>query len=140
MCEAIGQPGLADDPRFRTPELRKRNEAALDAIISAWTRTRERWELTRDSATRRSRRVSNPQQPDVGTDSHLRARGFLVEREHPEIGRRTHAGIPWTMTGTPCHVRATAPLLGADTDSILSNILGYSMEQIEQLRATGVIN
>src|SRR5438309_6244368 len=37
---AIGQPGLADDPRFATPEARWENRAALDAIIAAWTRQR----------------------------------------------------------------------------------------------------
>ncbi len=140
LCEAMGQPGLADDPRFLTPELRKRNEEALDAIITQWTRTRERWELTEILQRAGVAAFPTLNNQDVGTDSHLRARGFLVELEHPEIGRRTHAGIPWTMTGTPCHVRATAPLLGADTDSILSKILGYSEEQIEQFRATGVIN
>jgi crotonobetainyl-CoA:carnitine CoA-transferase CaiB-like acyl-CoA transferase len=77
---------------------------------------------------------------DVATDSHMRARGFLLERDHPEIGQRTHAGIPWTMSGTPCRVRAAAPVLGADTDSILSKLLGFSAEQIAQLRADGVLN
>jgi crotonobetainyl-CoA:carnitine CoA-transferase CaiB-like acyl-CoA transferase len=77
---------------------------------------------------------------DVASDSHMRERGFLLERDHPEIGRRTHAGIPWTMSATPCNVRAAAPVLGADTDSILSTILGYSEKQIAQLRADGVLN
>ncbi len=140
LCEAIRQPGLADDPRFCTAELRKRNEAALDAIVTQWTRTRERWELTEILQRAGVAAFPTLNNRDVATDSHLRARGFLVELEHPEIGRRTHAGIPWTMTGTPCHVRATAPLLGADTDSILSTLLGYSREQIDQLRAAGVIN
>ena len=140
LCEAIGQPGLAEDPRFRTAELRKRNEEALDAIITQWTRTRERWEITEMLQRAGVAAFPTLNNRDVGTDSHLRARGFLVELEHPEIGRRTHAGIPWTMSGTPCRVRATAPLLGADTDSILSKLLGYSAEQIAQLRADGVIN
>ena len=77
---------------------------------------------------------------DVGTDEHLRARGFLLERDHPEIGPRTHAGVPWTMSATPCTVRAAAPVLGADTDSILSTLLGYTAERIAQLRADGVLN
>jgi crotonobetainyl-CoA:carnitine CoA-transferase CaiB-like acyl-CoA transferase len=140
LCEVIGQPGLADDPRFRTAELRKRNEAALDEIISAWTRSRDRWEVT--EALQRAGVAAFPtlNNRDVAGDSHMRARGFLLERNHPEIGPRTHAGIPWTMTGTPCSVRAAAPVLGADTDSILSTILGYSAEQIAQLRADGVLN
>jgi crotonobetainyl-CoA:carnitine CoA-transferase CaiB-like acyl-CoA transferase len=140
LCEAIGQAGLAEDPRFRSAELRKRNEAALDEIISAWTCTRERWEITESLQRAGVAAFPTLNNRDVATDSHMRARGFLLERDHPEIGRRTHAGIPWTMSGTPCSVRAAAPLLGADTDSILSTLLGYSAEQIAQLRAEGVLN
>jgi crotonobetainyl-CoA:carnitine CoA-transferase CaiB-like acyl-CoA transferase len=140
LCEAIGQPGLAEDPRFRTAELRKRNEAALDEIISAWTRTRERWAITETLQRAGVAAFPTLNNRDVATDSHMRARGFLLERDHPEIGQRTHAGIPWTMSGTPCRVRAAAPVLGADTDSILSKLLGFSAEQIAQLRADGVLN
>ena len=140
FCQAIGQPEMAEDPRFRTAELRKRNEAALDDAITQWTRTRERWEITETLQRAGVAAFPTLNNQDVATDSHLLARGFLIELEHPEIGRRRHAGIPWTMSGTPCHVRATSPVLGADTDSILGTLLGFSKEQIEQLRTDGVIN
>ncbi len=140
LCHAIGQPRLADDPRFRTAELRKRNEAELDEIITSWTRTRDRWEIAQTLQQAGVAAFPTLNNRDVASDTHMRARGFLLERDHPEIGRRTHAGIPWTMSGTPCSVRAAAPLLGADTDSILSTLLGYCAEKIAQLRAEGVLN
>jgi crotonobetainyl-CoA:carnitine CoA-transferase CaiB-like acyl-CoA transferase len=140
LCEAIGQPGLAEDPRFRNAELRKRNETALDEIVSSWTRTRDRWEITETLQRAGVAAFPTLNNRDVASDAHLRARGFLHERNHPEIGPRTHAGVPWTMSATPCTVRAAAPVLGADTDSILSKLLGYSTEQIAQLRADGVLN
>jgi crotonobetainyl-CoA:carnitine CoA-transferase CaiB-like acyl-CoA transferase len=140
LCQAIGQTELAEDPRFCSAELRKRNEAELDALVTEWTRTRDRWEIT--EALQRAGVAAHPtlNNRDVAHDTHLRARGFLVEKDHPEIGRRTHAGIPWTMSGTPCVVRAAAPILGADTDSILGTLLGYSAEKIAQLRADGVLS
>src|ERR1700704_1521933 len=46
LCRAMGQPGLAVDARFERAELRKQNEVALDEIITAWTRKRDRWEIT----------------------------------------------------------------------------------------------
>ena len=36
----------ADDPRFRTAPLRKRNEEELDRLITQWTAQRDRWEIT----------------------------------------------------------------------------------------------
>ncbi len=46
LCAVIGQPSLADDPRFSTAAARKHNEAELDRIIEAWTSLRDRWEIT----------------------------------------------------------------------------------------------
>jgi len=59
---------------------------------------------------------------DLALDPHLRERGFLVELNHPEVGRRTHAGIPWTMSGTPCTVRSPAPMFGGDKAAAQTNI------------------
>jgi formyl-CoA transferase len=76
---------------------------------------------------------------DVAQDRHMRERGFLLELPHPEIGRYTHAGVPWTMSRTPCKIRRAAPLLGQDTDYVLGEIVGYTPTRNEELRATGVI-
>ena len=69
----------------------------------------------------------------------MRERGFMVELPHPETGVYTHAGVPWTMSRTPCKVRRAAPCLGEDTDYVLREILGYTPDRIEELRATGII-
>jgi crotonobetainyl-CoA:carnitine CoA-transferase CaiB-like acyl-CoA transferase len=63
----------------------------------------------------------------------------LVELQHPEVGKRTHLVIPWTMSATPCRVRRPAALLGQDTDDILSSILGYLRSKIDQLRVADVL-
>jgi crotonobetainyl-CoA:carnitine CoA-transferase CaiB-like acyl-CoA transferase len=46
LCDAIGQPAMADEPHFATAAMRKRNEDELDRIISDWTAQRDRWETT----------------------------------------------------------------------------------------------
>ncbi len=139
LCEVMGQKGLADDPRFRTVALRKENEAALDEIITSWTSTRDRWETTR--ALQRAGVAAYPplSNKDLAENEHLRERGFLVALEHAEVGKRIHAGVPWKMSGTPTTVRRPAPLRGADTDSVLRDLLGYSQAEIDRLRADGVL-
>jgi crotonobetainyl-CoA:carnitine CoA-transferase CaiB-like acyl-CoA transferase len=76
---------------------------------------------------------------DLAEDRHLDERGYLVRLPHPVAGTRVHAGIPWTMSGTPCEVRHAAPLAGADTDEVLRSLLGYSQEKIADLRRTEVL-
>jgi benzylsuccinate CoA-transferase BbsF subunit len=140
LCAAIGQPALAGDPRFLTAALRKAHEDELDAIITQWTSERGRWEVTELLQRAEVAAVPTMSNKDIALDPHLRERGFLVELEHPEVGRRTHAGIPWTMSGTQCRVLKPAPVFGADTDDVLTTLLGYSAEQIEALRESGVLS
>jgi len=139
LCAVIGDARLADDPRFSTMALRKQNEAALDEIIMRWTSTRDRWETTR--TLQRAGVAAYPplSNKDLAENEHLRERGFLVALEHPEAGKRIHAGVPWTMSATPTKVRGPGPLRGADTDSVLADLLGYSPAEIERLRAGGVL-
>jgi crotonobetainyl-CoA:carnitine CoA-transferase CaiB-like acyl-CoA transferase len=48
-------------------------------------------------------------------DPHIVARGFPVDVEHPELGRRfTYPGAPYRFTATPWEIRRRAPLLGED--------------------------
>ena len=112
----------------------------MDKLIGNWTCTLDRWEATQILQRAGVAAFPTLNNEDVATDPHLWARGFLLQRDHPVVGRQTHAGIPWTMSGTPCNVRAAAPLLGADTDDVLTSMLGYPVQEIKQLRAEGVIN
>lgn len=139
LCRAMGNPGLADDSRFKTAALRKRNEAALDEIITAWTRTRDRWETAKALQEAGVAAFPSMSNKDLAEDPHLNARGYFTMLEHPEVGRRQHAGIPWKMSGTPCEVRSPAPLRGADTEAVLKSLLGMTLDQIEHLRKSGVL-
>src|SRR5215470_3787276 len=47
FCQGIGQPGLATDARFATLTERKKNEDALESLITAWTHTLTAEEVTR---------------------------------------------------------------------------------------------
>jgi len=139
LCAAIGQPSLADDPRFRSAQLRKRNEDQLDAIITAWTQPRDRWEITALLQAAGVAAIPTMSSKDLAEDPHLAQRGFFPQLDHPEVGRRIHTGIPWTMSGTPCRVQRPAPLFGADTDEVLTRVLGLSGAEIKRLRDCGAL-
>jgi crotonobetainyl-CoA:carnitine CoA-transferase CaiB-like acyl-CoA transferase len=139
LCHAMEQPRLAYDPRFRSAELRKRNEADLDRIITDWTSLRDRWETTEFLQRAGVAAFPTLNNKDVALDTHMRARGFFVELEHPEVGRRRHPGVCWTMSATPCSVRRPAPILGENTDAVLSRLLGYSQSELDALRQAEIL-
>jgi crotonobetainyl-CoA:carnitine CoA-transferase CaiB-like acyl-CoA transferase len=139
LCHAIGQPALADDPRFLTASMRKRHEDELDAIITAWTSQHDRWQATELLQNAGVAAFPTMNNQDLGDDPHLKARGFYVELEHPVVGRQRHAGIPWHMSPSDCRVHKPAPLLGADTEDILASLLGYSPDEIARMREERVL-
>jgi crotonobetainyl-CoA:carnitine CoA-transferase CaiB-like acyl-CoA transferase len=139
LCQAMGQPALAADPRFADAVARKRHEHELDEIITAWTSRRDRWEITELLQKAGVAAFPTMTNQDLAEDAHLMARGFMVELDHPVVGRRRHAGVPWHMTPSECKVRKPAPLLGADTEDILESLLGYTRQEIARLREERVL-
>ena len=73
------------------------------------------------------------------TDPHFVARGFPVEVEHPELGRRSHIrGAPYKLPASPWRIRRRAPLLGEDNVEVYGE-LGLGESELEELRSSGVI-
>ena len=139
-ARAIGHPELAADPQYGALAARKANEDRLEEIITAWTRTRSPEDVTRILQAAGVPAFTAYNSKDLSEDAHLNAAGFFVNLEHPEVGTRQHVGIPWHMSGTPCAVRQPAPCLGEHTNYVLSDILGYSGDEIERLKNEGVAN
>ena len=130
---------LVDDDRFLTLEARKRNEDALEEIVSGWTAGKDRWEVTWLLQAQGVAAFPSFTTEDIVQDPHLNSRGFIERLDHPEVGRRAHVGIPWRHDRRPNGVRAPAPCLGADTDTLLSEVLGYDGARIKELRDGGVL-
>jgi len=138
IVKVLGQPGLADDPRFRTNGDRMRNLDALVPIISAATRAKPsaHWVTEFDAA-------GVPVGPinkvgDMLADPQVLAREMVVEVDHPNAGRMKTLGTPIKFSDTPAKVERPAPLLGQHTDEVLAS-LGYGPADIARLRAEGAV-
>jgi formyl-CoA transferase len=138
LCEAIGQPALADDERFSTHIRRVENFDAINELVIAWFLGR-----TAKDAAAILEEYGVPHSliftpADIAVDPHYAARGAIVELDHPVIGKlRLPAIQPHFSSGPPPEMRP-APALGADTDTVLAEVLGMSSEAIAALRASGV--
>ncbi|WBL35545.1 CaiB/BaiF CoA-transferase family protein [Tepidiforma flava] len=74
---------------------------------------------------------------NVVTNEHNLARGMVIELDSP-VGKVKQIGVAPKLSETPGQPRSTAPLIGQHTDEILSG-LGYTAEQIADLRSRGVV-
>jgi benzylsuccinate CoA-transferase BbsF subunit len=139
FARTIGQPALADDPRFTTLAARKQHEDALEDVVTAWTAAHDAGAAAETLQAAGIPAFVAATNRDLAEDTHLAARGFPVTLEHPEVGTRMHLGIPWHMSESDCRVRRAAPCLGQDTEQVLRDVCGYAPDEIARLRDTGVL-
>jgi formyl-CoA transferase/CoA:oxalate CoA-transferase len=137
FCPAIGCPELAEDPRFRTNGERNRNRAALiERLQQAFlTRSYEEWEtlLARNGIPVGA--INNLAQ--VVDHAQVKARGSLIEIEHPRAGKLRVVGVPVRLSQTPGAVRTPSPALGEHTAQVLRELLGLAPREIDALRTAG---
>jgi crotonobetainyl-CoA:carnitine CoA-transferase CaiB-like acyl-CoA transferase len=138
LCEAIGVPALATDPRYVTTAKRLQNVESLDHEIAARTRNFERDELVTMLRARNLCTAPVYSTPDLMRDPAFIDSGMLVRLRHKECGERAIPGLPVRFSAFEPNY-SPAPLAGEHTIEILSGLLGYSAKEIERLHADKVI-
>ncbi|MEH6677899.1 CaiB/BaiF CoA transferase family protein [Phenylobacterium sp.] len=139
LCEVMGQPELAADPRFATHAARGERQGELDERISAWTAT-----YNLDDLLARLEEKGVPcgriyRAPDMLSDPHFAAREAIVTLDHPVFGQVKMQNVFPKLSATPGQVRWPGPPLGAHTDEVLQTLAGASPQDLSDLRTRGVI-
>lgn len=139
LCELMGKPELADDPRFANVKARAKHIDEVDQLVSAWTRSHTREELMAALSAADVFCGIVKELHEVMTDAHLHARGMLREIDDPRLGRITIWTSPLRMNAEPAAPRSYAPALGADSDDFYRTELGLDEAALAALRARKVI-
>ncbi len=140
LCAVMGQPQLALDPKFATPEARVKNQDELDAIIGRWTRARRRYDIMRQcQAAGVIAAVVQSAEDRVEYDPQLQHRETFPIINHPELGECPYEGYPPKLSRTPAYVHGRGPTLAEHNRYVYGELLGMSDEAIADLRARGVI-
>jgi crotonobetainyl-CoA:carnitine CoA-transferase CaiB-like acyl-CoA transferase len=133
LCAAFGDSELADDPRFATFADRFQNrEAVVERVQEHFSRrTTDEWLslLSGRVPCAPVRTIS-----DALADPEAKARGDIVEVQHPFFGKVREVNTPVRFPGEPLREHIRAPSLGEHTDTVLKKYLRYSDERVEQLR------
>lgn len=143
LCEVMGQPSLAQEPRFADPLSRSKHHDELDVIINSWTSQHDQYEVMHLLQARGV--PSGPVLTNKGvlTDPHLKARGFWEKITSPEeatnVGTRVYPKMPWIPKKTPIAPSTPAPTMGQHNYDVLNGILGLNEEEIAALEVDGTI-
>jgi formyl-CoA transferase/succinyl-CoA--D-citramalate CoA-transferase len=139
LCQAMGRPHLADDPRFVTHGGRGENSEALDGLVAEWTAARpcaEVLSVLDDHGVPAGRIFTAP---DMLRDPQYLARDMVRRVTTAQGWNIPMTGVVPRFTGTPGTIRHPGPALGEHTVEVLTEVLGLGAAEIGVLRQTGAV-
>ncbi|HEX3538248.1 MAG TPA: formyl-CoA transferase [Stellaceae bacterium] len=138
LCQTIGRPELAEDPRFKSAEGRWEHRAELNAIVEAWTRQRSKHEVMRLLGDAGVPCGACQDTGEVLADPHLKAREMIVDIDYPTRGTYQTVGCPIKLSDSPAEI-TRPPMLGEHSDTVLAELCGVTTGELQRLRETGVV-
>lgn len=140
LCDAMGQAGLASDPRFATQDARAKNQAELIPMIETWLQTfpsdAAAWACLEEHRVP-SGPVLAPQ--DAIDHEYFRGRGAIRTVHDPVVGKLDLPGFPLRFSEQADYTPGAVPNLGEHNAEILERMLGYDAARIEALQRAGVL-
>ena len=118
---------------IKNKEVRLKNIKQIDAIITEWTKRHTPEEIFEQlQALKIPAGIIQTAKDLVEYDKQLKARNHLITLNHPEMGETLYNNAPFKMSETPVEPTKAAPMIGADTEDVLKEILGMSEEEIKK--------
>jgi crotonobetainyl-CoA:carnitine CoA-transferase CaiB-like acyl-CoA transferase len=133
LCAAMGDPGLAEDPRFRDAHKRHASQDELDAIIADWTRGKSSEDLFQLLTEARVPSAPVLNHVDLYHDKNLRERGFFQKVEHRDAGTWEMDGPAYHFAHRPTSIRMNAPAFGEHNEYVLREIIGLNDAEVAEL-------
>lgn len=138
LCEAIGEPALASDPRFTSNPSRVKHLEVLDKRLGEW--------FARHDYAEAAARLEQGGIPfskaytieDIEQDPHFIARGAIVRLEDPDFGSLPAPCVVPRVVGREAKLPRTGPAVGEHNAEVYG-AFGIGAEELERLRAQGVV-
>jgi CoA:oxalate CoA-transferase len=140
LCKAMGRNDLVDDPGFCDDTVRLARREEVTAMIEQWLGSF----TDVDSAVNAMMACDVPCAPvlsvaDTVQNEHLRQRGTVRTVDDPLHGPVDIPGMPIKWKDHANNIPLTAPTLGQHNESVLTERLGRTTEEISELRRTGIL-
>jgi len=141
LCNAMGRPELADDPRYNVHMGRVENAEEIKRMVQGWLDSMPSDEVV--YSLLEEHRV--PHAPVLSVEAamrhpHLRERQIVRTVNDRFLGEIQIPGFPLRFSEFPRHLDLEAPTLGEHNESILRDLLGYSPSRIAALETKGILH
>lgn len=140
ICNALDLGEYIDHPDFDTLEKRRNAREAVNELVENATRSK-----TIDELIEIFTEHQVPHAPILGIKDALAQpqaveREMVVETRHATLGNIPIVNRPIKFPGSPQPTPEAPPVLGQHADEILADILGYSTEQVAELKAANIVS
>lgn len=139
LMKAVGRNDMAESPLYATNDLRAGKSEELDEAIEEWTKTKTLKEALEalDSFDVPSGAIYSIE--DMFQDVHYQAREMIQSVPVEDLGKLKMPGIVPKFSESPGDIKWAGPKLGEHNEEVFGNVLGYSAEKIQQLKAKGIL-
>jgi len=133
LCQVIGRPELASDPRYAEAAGRWDHQDPLDAAITEWTLQHEDV-----NAMQLLQQVGVPSGPSqdilrVFNEPQLSEAGYFTNLRTSDGELRDLPGLPWRFDGEPGPYLTAAPVLGQHNEYVYQELLGLSGPEVDRM-------
>lgn len=139
LCQSMGREELIDDPRYSTRKARCEHREELDKIINEWSINRTVEEHIQHFLALKMIVAPVYDIKQTVKDPQIAEARDMFPTVHVEgMGEMRIVGQPIKLSETPAQMYKDPPALGADNEAVY-HALGYSMEEISDMRNSGII-
>ena len=142
LCEAIGRPDLKQDvcPEMATPRLRFKNREICDGAIKEWLKDHDKFEAMEILCKADVPAGALLSVDDITNDPqyYVPERKMMVEIDHPQHGKVKVPGFAPRMSAVTVEYEPS-PELGGSNKEIYGDLLGYTEEQMAELKKNRTI-
>ena len=137
LCEAVGQPQLASDPRYAQNQARIARRAEVEALVTEWFRQKGTDEWV-DLLAQKEVPCGPVYTVDrILSDPLVAGLGILKTLAHPTSGTLRVVGSPFHLSEDDTEPYGPPPLLGEHTDAVLKEVLSLDDADLQALRQQG---
>jgi len=139
LAHLIGGEALASDARFHTAAGRNAHRLEILPLVRAWVaaRTVAQALAALDAIDVPCAKVQNI--AEVLDDPQIKARGMLIEQDHPVLGKVRLSNVPFHFSGCDVTPKTPAPLMGQHNREIAGS-LGFTTDEIDAMTRDGVLH
>ena len=122
LADVMGNPEWMQLEMFQDMYARAQNADLIYPLIEEWTREHTKLEIMERCQAAGCPVTAVFDVAEAAEQPHLLERGYMVELEHPELGRFRDLGAPFILPDCPGGPVRVAPLLGQHNAEVLAEV------------------